>query len=263
MNRNAFQGAKFRRDFGTIKKYGEGRYKFTHLKTVRERGLVIDEAFASTKGTKNEHKLDNNISRARAAVYELAACNPWDWFVTLTLDKERFDRHALGAWRRSFSQFIRDERKSGAGDIKYLLIPERHVDGAWHMHGFLDGLCPSALHAFSLEERLPYRIRERLAAGKSVYTWSRYAEKYGFSNFEPIENGEAAAKYITKYVTEDLARSVTECGAHTYYASQGLRRAEVIKCGDLASLPSAWDYEGEYVGVKWFTNADEAAAYFR
>lgn len=31
---------------------------------------------------KNEQKLDNNLQRARAMIFELAYCNQWDYFFT-------------------------------------------------------------------------------------------------------------------------------------------------------------------------------------
>ena len=95
-------------------------------------------------------------------------------------------------------------------------------------------------------------------SGKAVYTWEEYAAKFGFADIERIENREAAAKYITKYVTEDLARSVTEVGAHTYYASHGLKRAEVVQCGNLRREAEKYAFENDFVRIAW---ADNAAAF--
>lgn len=256
-----FRGKKFRSNFGIVKKFGAEKYKLTHMRVCRERGL-IDVAKYTKKGTKNAAKLDNNISRARSAVYELAACNEWDLFVTFTLDKEKYDRYSLPKFRKDMAQFVRDKRKKYGAKITYLLIPERHKDGAWHMHGFMTGVPDEALRAFTLQERLPRKIRARLKAGKAVYTWEEYARKFGFADIERIENREAAAKYITKYVTEDLTRSVTECGAHTYYASQGLKRAEVIQCGNMRRAAEKYAFENDFVRIAWADNAEAFAPLF-
>ena len=53
----------------------------------------------------------------------LAACNPWEYFVTLTLSADKRDRGDLSAFRSALSQYIRDLRKRRGYDIKYLLIP--------------------------------------------------------------------------------------------------------------------------------------------
>ena len=168
-----------------------------------------------------------------------------------TLDKEKYNRYDLGKFRKDFAQFVRDYRKKTGENAKYLLIPEKHEDGAWHMHGFVMGVSVNAFHAFTLKERLPQKIRKRLSMGKQVFTWTAVAERFGFTDIEPIENHEAASKYITKYVTEDLARSVTECGAHMYYASQGLARARIVMEGEARADMAFCDYENEYVRVAW------------
>ena len=258
---NTFRGKKYRSNFGIVKKYTDEKYKLTHMRVCRERGL-IDAAAYTKKDTKNQAKLDNNISRARSAVYELAECNTWDLFVTFTLNKERYDRHNLKAYVKDLSQFLRDKRKKYGAPISYLLIPERHQDGAWHMHGFMHGVPDELLRAFTLKERLPRKIRARLKAGKAVYTWEEYAQKFGFADIERIENREAAAKYITKYVTEDLARSVTEIGAHTYYASQGLKRAEVVRCGDMKRAAEKYAFENDFVRIAWAQKAADFAPLF-
>ena len=59
-------------------------------------------------------------------IYELAACNPWDWFVTFTLDKNKYDRTNLPKFQKDLSQFIRDFRKKTGAQVKYMLIPEQH-----------------------------------------------------------------------------------------------------------------------------------------
>lgn len=257
LNQNTFRGKKYRSNFGIVKKFTDEKYKLTHMRVCRERGLIDTKKYTK-KGTKNATKLDNNITRARQAVYELGACNEWDLFVTFTLDKEKYDRHNLPKFIKDLGQFVRDKRKKYGAHIRYVLIPERHKDGAWHMHGFMSGVPAEALRAFTLRERLPRKIRARLKAGKAVYTWEEYAAKFGFADIERIENREAAAKYITKYVTEDLARSVTEVGAHTYYASHGLKRAEVVQCGSLRREAEKYAFENDFVRIAW---ADNAAAF--
>ena len=130
------------------------------------------------------------------------------------------------------------------------------------MHGFMHGIPEEALRAFTLKERLPRKIRARLKSGKEVFTWEEYAEKFGFADIERIECHEAAAKYITKYVTEDLARSVTESGAHAYYASQGLKRAEVVQCGDMKRAAEKYAFENDFVRIAWAENAEDFAPLF-
>lgn len=181
-------------------------------------------------------------------------CNDWQWFCTFTLDKKKYNRYDLEKFRKDFSQFIRNYNKKNHTEIKYLFIPETHLDGAWHMHGFLMGLPEKHLRLFELNEKLPLYIRDKLTSGGRVYDWISYRDKFGYTDIEPIRNHEACAKYVTKYISKSLAVDICEVGAHLYYSSQGLRTAQEIKRGLLMYEMNSPDYENDYVKVKWYKN---------
>lgn len=161
---------------------------------------------------------------------------------------------------KDLSHFIRNYKASKGVDIKYLLIPERHQDGAWHMHGFLKGLPVEHLTPFRKKDRIPTKIRTRLEQGISVYTWTAYAERFGFADIEAIDNHEAVSKYITKYITEDLGRAVDDLNAHMYYCSKGLQKAELLLVAPICRELESPDYENEHVKVKNCCTYEEAEA---
>ena len=104
-------------------------------------GLEVNKETKKIEGEYvHSEKLEESIIRTRSRIYELAICNEWDFFVTLTLDKSKYDRMDLKKYRKDLAQFIRDYNKKYKINIKYLLIPEMHKDGAWHMHGLIIGL---------------------------------------------------------------------------------------------------------------------------
>lgn len=203
----------------------------------------------------NPDKLANNICRAKSTIYELALCNDWDYFCTFTIDKTKYDRYDLSKFHKDFVQKIRNLNKKYKCKINYLLVPEKHKDGAWHMHGFLSCLPGQELRAFGREEHLPLYILDKIIKGHNIYTWTTYQEKFGFCDLEPIKNIYKASAYITKYVSKTLAENITELGAHTYYASKGLNRAEVIMTGYLDNPSDGsglnYEFENEYVKVHW------------
>lgn len=207
-------------------------------------------------------KLQDNLARAKARVQELALANPWTLFVTFTLNPEKYNRNDLPRFVKDLSQFIRDFRKKTGHAVKYLLIPEKHKDGSWHMHGFLMGLPFSELYAFQEKDYLPHKIRNRLKEGKRVFTWLPYHAKFGFADIEVIENQEATARYITKYVTKDVLRSVTELNAHMFYASKGLQASKLIFEGFLANEIHNPTYQNEHITAKWCKSEEEARSYF-
>ena len=233
------------------------------LSCMRYRFIKNSEPkFYTPKGNAgNDEKLENNISRTKSRIIELGKCNDWDLFVTLTLNPNKYDRKNLGKFISDLSQLIRDERKKGY-DIKYLLIPERHKDGCWHMHGFIHGLPIEKLHEFTLSERLPKKIIDKLKNGKRVFTWEKYADKFGYADIELIQSKDAASAYISKYITKDLISSVKELNAHAFYASKGLKSSEIIHQGAVLKIIENPTYENDYVSVKWFKDVAKALQYF-
>lgn len=232
----------------TLKQYGSSRYKLTQIACVRTRGVEIE---CPPKGSVNSSKLDNNITRARSKVQEYGLCNDWEFFVTLTIDGSKLDRFDLHSYWGAFGQFIRDYRKKYGVQVGYLFIPEQHQSGAWHAHGFLRGIRTEHLRQFLSNEKLPYRMLERIESGTALYDWPLYREKFGFISLEPIRSKERAVSYISKYITKDLARSVNQLGAHLYYVSRGLQQAQELKRGELKYQVPV-DFENEHCAISWF-----------
>lgn len=239
--------------YGILKRYGE-RYKLVVLSTAAGRGARESAARAPRDSVPDpKDRAQNNLARARSRVYELGVCNRWDWFVTLTLDSARYDRYDLGAWRRDFAQWLRNQRRLHGGEYRYLLVPERHADGAWHMHGLMGGIPPGELSLFD-----PSRHPLDLVRG-GFHNWSRCGEKFGFCSLGALRDTARAAAYVLKYVGKgwgDLAE-VLGPGMHMYYASQGLAGAEVVgRGGFLLGGARPPDFENEWARV-WWSDYDE------
>lgn len=239
---------KFEYDITTVRSFN-GRLKLVRHNALRTKGIEDVDQHAR-KGSVSDVKSDNNISRAKNRVFELALCNPWNIFLTFTLDPKKYNRNDLGKFRKDLSQFVRDYNKKYGLAIKYLLIPEEHKKGGWHMHGFLMGLPDEHLRLFTLSEKLPKYIREKLKSGQAVYEWEPYRKKFGFCDLEVVKEQFAVSAYVTKYITKDLDRTVRESGAHLYYCSQGLSRSVVIFRGK-ANDGLVYDYESDYNSIKW------------
>lgn len=91
------------------------------------------EAGKKSEGT----DMERSMRRAKAKLRRLALANDFEYFVTLTLDPAKIDRYdskavisALGRWADNMV------RRHG---LRYILVPERHKDGALHFHGFMAG----------------------------------------------------------------------------------------------------------------------------
>lgn len=259
----------YQRDTATLRKYREGYYKITLHKQIRRAGYeAIEDDIDSKRGTEkkitteNVGKLEASISRTRSTIFELSMCNEWEYFVTLTLNPEYHDRQDLNNYKKKLSTWIKNYNRIHKTNIKYLLIPEQHADGkSWHMHGLIMGLPEKHLHKFTEQERLPIKILIELKRGHQVYTWEAYAKTFGYISISKTRHIESVSKYITKYITKDLAKTRIGLNDHLYYCSQGLKRAELIYTGQLTKELDE-DYSNEYVKIKTLQSFDEAIQYF-
>lgn len=184
-----------------------------------------------SSGKSHQHydkKLAASVSRSRRILLELALSNPWDYFATLTLSPEKNDRFDLDSWYRCFYEFIKYQRKAHGLVCRYVIVPERHSDGAWHAHGLFSGNMELIPFADLRSSDRPYPVK---LLDSDYFNWLLYEEKFGGCTFGLIRNSVAAGFYMTKYLSKDLAQSVSQVGKHLYYASQGLNRAN--KMGQL------------------------------
>lgn len=246
-------------NFATIRKYNEHTYKVVSFQYSYD--TAPDLRRKVKKGSRNRKKLENNISRAKSTIFDLAASNSWEYFVTFTLNSEKYDRENLEAFRKDFSKKITNYNHYHHVNIQYLLIPEFHEDGkSWHFHGLMKGIPKEMLVLFTSDMHLPYSILDKLKKGECVYDWSFYSSHFGFCNIEPVRDHDKVCRYITKYITKDL-ESISRLNAHCYYASKGLKRSKIIKRGELSEdfVP---DFENDYIKLKMFSSEEEALSFF-
>lgn len=226
------------------KRFSQAGYRFHTIYRFREDMFKVVQLYRDApawhggcKRTEkvNDHKLENNLSRQRRELLEYALCNHWDYFVTLTLDESKTDRFNLGSWMNRFNQFIRDHRKKGLV-CRYIIVPERHTNGAWHAHGLFAG-----------NMRLEY-FRDLAAQGENLplklvnsdyMRWKLYHDKFGFCSFGKIKNPVASAFYITKYITKDVLRTNDSYYGHGYYNSRPLEKS--VKFAQFVDRCSFWD----------------------
>lgn len=184
----------------------------------------------------------SNLARARVAIEEYALCNPWQYFITCTIDGEKLARDDLEKFRGKLSQMIRDLRRNHDDvEIPFLLVPELHPDAlskgrmAWHMHGLVnlprEFLAPfenRRIYGKDHDKFPPRYIRDKIRHGQPIYHWRHYDKAFGNNIVEPVRNADASARYLMKYVSKEqaLTASHLEQGQHLYYISRGLKRAQ-------------------------------------
>lgn len=146
-----------------------------------------------------------NITRAKNTITDLALANDFQYFFTLTFNTS-YDRFNLDELRRQWKMRLRLIREIYHIELKYLIVPEQHKNGAWHFHGF-----------FTKEIEKSFKLNE------NGYVCIRELEKLGFHNIQKIEKRERVASYVTKYVSKNLANGIKGF-QHSYFSSIGLSK---------------------------------------
>lgn len=243
-----------------LKVFGEGKdkkIKLVRMNYLKTSGIELND-IEYVRGTVNENKINESILRSKSKIFELAFCNPWDWFFTGTINPNKQDRTDLELFHKQLTQWLRDYNKKYKLNIKFLFVPEKHKDGkSWHIHGFIYGLPVEHLVQFRVGDKMGKGLADKVMQGDIVYNWQAYFNRFGFCDLEPIRNHEAVSKYVTKYINKELANSVTELNAHTYYHSRGLKFAELIKKGTMIWEDIAPTYENDYCSVVWLDYSEE------
>lgn len=221
-----------------MRKYGN-RYCLTVIKSMHRHSITStikpDKPALTAKDA-------SSIRRARRRVFELASCNAWEYFVTLTLDPQKYDRYDLGKFRRDLSVWISNQRRLHGCAFQYLLIPERHKDGAWHMHGLVAGLREGALE---------YN-------GNGYLDYPPYRNRFGYISLSRVRSIDAVSRYITKYISKSLSSRLQDVGDHLFFASRGLKGAEIVANG-IFRPPEGFrpDYENEWMWELWLDSPIE------
>lgn len=192
----------------------------------KEKDAVADTLAEETELTladedaRHQRSVQNSMKRSLGTIYDISRSNEWEYFVTLTFSPEKVDRYNYSLCSAKLSQWLKDIRKRVGSDFCYLVVPERHKDGAFHFHGLFancDGLDFSPSGHFD-------------DSGRIIFNIGSY--HLGFTTATAVSNNESVTKYLTKYVTKELVESTR--GKKRYWASRNcLRPIEETFCFDV------------------------------
>ncbi|WP_302351575.1 hypothetical protein [uncultured Ruminococcus sp.] len=123
------------------------------------------------------------------------------------------------------------------------------------------------LHRFQLGDQMSAYIAKKVRKGQEVYSWKKYQDTFGWCDLEPIASHDGACKYVTKYISKALDKSVSDAGKHMFYASLGLHRRSRAYLGDckpamldyLQNHPKA--YKGDYTVCLWLDSLQDVQQY--
>lgn len=199
------------------------------IDTAERLGLCYDGGPSPEEESRTAANLARAQRRARSAVRDLALSNDFQYFVTLTFDQRKVDRwDDREVLRVTMNWLDNHVRRDG---LAYVLVPERHKDGAIHFHGFFNGAIEGVDSGHKTQ------------SGQTIYNLPRWP--WGFTTAIPVY-GEysAAVGYVCKYIT----KGAEKVGGRWYYHGGSLRRPAV------EYVNTEW----EEVSQKWDTATIEA-----
>lgn len=253
-------------------RYGDS-YKVTYTpdigKNDPERGTIHrrdcqaqrEEKSLEEYMTRAYERTAGNVSRAKNEILGIAMCNRWDWWVTLTVAPDRADRYDIQGLKVKIAKWMRNQRRKPMyAGLRYILIPEQHKDGAWHLHGMLHGVIADDMsNDWDRRERLPTKIRNKIASGAHLYWWPEYEKRWGWCTLERLKSPEDAARYCAKYAAKSIQGEVEMTGIpegkNLYLASQGLARPakisrEEVPDNVVLTRGAQWEWGASY----WFAD---------
>lgn len=166
------------------------------------------------------HTADVSMKRTKSKVYNYARCNNWEWFVTFTFSPEKVNRYDYDECIKKLKMWLDYVRRSSPA-LSYLVVPEKHKDGAYHFHGLFSGLDDKQIvwTGKYVVKRIRGLGRSRFKrTGEKIYKFGSY--KLGWMTATRVREKEKVTSYITKYITKELCES--SFGRKRYWSSRNL-----------------------------------------
>lgn len=156
----------------------------------------------------------DSYRRTLNKIHDLARCENWTMFYTLTFSQEFVDRQDFGACMKKARKWIDNVKQRKCPSLKYLLIPELHADKcSWHIHGLVcDDMGVSYVDS-----------GKRDKSGRVIYNVENYT--LGWSTATEIEDTKKISSYVLKYITKDLCER--SLGQRRYYRSNNLQEPKI------------------------------------
>lgn len=211
--------------------YNGSNFRICKLNACRNKGYEdIDKKNVTCKSDVERISL----SRTRRNIRELALCNNFEYFCTITVSSAKFDRYSLDEVQDNLRKCLRNIRNSSEC-FKYLIITEKHKDGAFHFHGLMSGLSD-------------------LYVNKYGYLSSSKLDTLGFNSFSKIESLDKVSNYILKYITKDCVKNSKN---QVYISSRGLKKAERTELNpNITNID--YSYTNDYCSILDFTVNNES-----
>ena len=208
--------------------YNDTNFRIVKVKSCRNSGFEEIKKKNNFIDVNSEEVQKCSLSRTKRNIRELALCNDFEYFATFTVNSEKCDRYSLNDVQDKLKKVLHKIKRNNK-DFAFLIITEKHKDGAFHFHGLIKGISD-------------------LYVNNNGYLSSMiFDNELGFNSFSKIKDYTKCCNYILKYITKDCIKNSHN---QIYISSRGLKKATKEEFSYIDFVPS---FTNEFVEIKDFT----------
>ena len=202
---------------------------FTNFSDRGTSAFLVNE-----ENAEEQDYLQKSINRTKTKISDYVLCNNFSHFATFTFDpqnpkvKGEENRHDFKKMSSLLKKWLNTEqvnhfRRHGR-KFRYLIVPERHKNGAWHFHALLEDY-QNETEGFYTRKNKYITVSELKTKKKDKNRKFIVRYKLGRSEIAPIKDKTKMSSYIKKYITKEL---IQDKNAKRYWASRNLKTPEII-----------------------------------
>ena len=207
--------------------YNDNNFRIVKIKSCRNSGFEELKKKNTFIDINSEEVQRASLSRTKRNIRELALCNNFEYFATFTVNSEKCDRFSLNEVQDNLKKILHKIKRRNK-DFSFLIITEKHKDGAFHFHGLIKGI-------------------DNLYTNSNGYLSSYDFDLLGFNSFSLIKDYTKCCNYITKYITKDCIKNSHN---QIYISSRGLLKATREELHNIDFIPT---FTNDYVSIRDFT----------
>ena len=204
--------------------YNDTYFRITLNKYQREKGYEEINKKLTSINNSDEYQRQS-LSRTKRNIKEIALCNNFQYFTTITINSKNCDRYSLIETQELLRKKLYKIKRKNK-NFAFIFITEKHKDGAFHFHG--------------LTRDIPLYIN------KNNYYSNSTLDEIGYNSFSIIKDYNKCCNYITKYITKECIRNEHN---QIYISSRGLKKADKY---EIPLLDIDWTYENDFCKISDF-----------